>query len=405
MDITVLAYLEPDEKEPDVAVQQVADGLTESGHKTSILTIRHDVDELIRGLKSRKPQLVFNLVESFGDDILGGVIGVAGVLDLLQIPYTGGGPGEIFLQEDKALTKKLLAFEGIPYPDFATFPADADFETGGNLRMPLFVKPLRMDASIGIDERSLVRNTQQMMERVLYIQRTFGDAALAEEYIEGREFYVGVLGNDELAAFPPIEIDFSGLPEGSLKVMDNKAKFDESSERYHGTKAVIANIDAELKAKLHKASVDAYRALRVCDYGRVDLRLTETGEVYVIEVNANCYLEQHSEFATAAAAHGIAYPRSSTASPSWPSSAGSIAAARRNGARKRAAPRRRGRRAADSQRLGCSPLLLFSGSVGSRLRRHRYRHDSDRRERAAPGSAPGSPENTRRDERSSWRAK
>ena len=141
-----------------------------------------------------------------------------------------------------------------------------------------------------------MRNTQQMMERVLYIQRTFGDAALAEEYIEGREFYVGVMGNDELAAFPPIEMDFSGLKEGSLKVMDNEAKFDESSERYHGTKAVIATIDAELKAKLHKASIDAYRALRVCDYGRVDLRLTETGEVYVIEVNANCYLEQHSEF-------------------------------------------------------------------------------------------------------------
>jgi D-alanine-D-alanine ligase len=239
---------------------------------------------------------------------MGGVIGVAGVLDLLQIPYTGGGPGEIFLQEDKALTKKLLAFEGIRYPDFATFPADANFETGGNLRMPLFVKPLRMDASIGIDEKSLVRNTQQMMERVLYIQRTFGDAALAEEYIEGREFYVGVMGNGELVAFPPIEMDFSGLKEGSLKVMDSSAKFDESSDRFHGTKAVIATIEPELKAKLQKASIDAYRALRVCDYGRVDLRLTETGEVYVIEVNASCYLEEQSEFATAAAAHGIPYP-------------------------------------------------------------------------------------------------
>jgi D-alanine-D-alanine ligase len=174
--------------------------------------------------------------------------------------------------------------------------------------MPLFVKPLRMDASIGIDEKSLVRNTQQMMERVLYIQRTFGDAALAEEYIEGREFYVGVMGNGELTAFPPIEMDFSGLKEGSLKVMDSSAKFDESSDRFHGTKAVIAAIEPELKAKLQKASIDAYRALRVCDYGRVDLRLTETGEVYVIEVNASCYLEEQSEFATAAAAHGISYP-------------------------------------------------------------------------------------------------
>jgi D-alanine-D-alanine ligase len=103
-------------------------------------------------------------------------------------------------------------------------------------------------------------------------------------------------------------MDFSGLKEGSLKVMDSSAKFDEKSDRFHGTKAVLADIEPELKAKLQKASVDAYRALRVCDYGRVDLRLTETGEVYVIEVNASCYLEEQSEFATAAAAHGIPYP-------------------------------------------------------------------------------------------------
>src|SRR6185503_4922913 len=107
MDITILCYLEPDEPKPDVVVDQVAAGLAEGGHKTSVLTIRHDLNELIDDLKSRKPQLVFNLVESFGDDIIGGVMGVTGVLDLLQIPYTGGGPGEIFLQEDKALTKKL----------------------------------------------------------------------------------------------------------------------------------------------------------------------------------------------------------------------------------------------------------------------------------------------------------
>jgi len=307
MDITILAYLEPGDSTPDVVVEQAAAALKKCGHKISVLTVRSDVEELIHGLEARKPQLVFNLVESFGDDILGGVMGVAGVLDLLQLPYTGGGPGEIFLQEDKALAKKLLAFEEVRYPDFATFPANADFETGGNLRMPLFVKPLRMDASIGIDEKSLVRNTQQLMERVLYIQKTFGDAALAEEYIEGREFYVGVLGNAELEAFPPIEMDFSGLKEGSLRVMDNQAKFDENSERFRGTKAVVAEIEPELRAKLHKASIDAYRALRVCDYGRVDLRLTETGEVYVIEVNAACYLEESSEYVTAAAAHGIPY--------------------------------------------------------------------------------------------------
>ncbi|HLF13028.1 MAG TPA: D-alanine--D-alanine ligase [Gammaproteobacteria bacterium] len=308
MDITILAYLDPGEERPDVVMEQVAKGLETVGHKTSILPIRHDVGEVIDGLKARKPDLVFNLVESFGHDILGGQIGVAGLLDLLELPYTGGGPGEIFLQEDKALSKKLLAFEQIRYPDFATFAPNAEFETGGNLRMPLFVKPLRMDASIGIDERSLVRNTQQLMERVLYIQKTFGDTALAEEYIEGREFYVGVLGNQELIVFPPLEMDFSGLKTGSVRVMDSEAKFDETSERFHGTTAVLPDLEPELKARLQRVSLEAYRALRVRDYGRIDLRLSETGEIFVIEVNANCYLEQTSEFATAAAAQGIAYP-------------------------------------------------------------------------------------------------
>ena len=308
MDITILVYLEPGDEQPDVVAEQVATALGSRGHKTSILTIRHDVSELVEGLRKRKPSLVFNLVESFGDDILGGAMGVAGVLDLLQVPYTGGGPGEIFLQEDKALAKKLLAFEQIPYPDFATFAPSADFETGGNLRMPLFVKPLRMEASIGIDERSLVRNTQQLMERVLYIHKTFGDAALAEEYVEGRELYVGILGNDSPIALPPIEMDFSGLKDGSVQIMDNQAKFDETSERFHGTKAIFPELEPELRARLQRVSTAAFRALRVRDYGRVDLRLTETGEIFVIEVNANCYLEQGSEFARAAAAHGIEYP-------------------------------------------------------------------------------------------------
>jgi D-alanine-D-alanine ligase len=287
MKITILAYLEADAKEPDVVMPQVAEALEAAGHKPTIVTIHDDAAEIVQGIRGSKPDLVFNLVESFADDIIGGLMGVVGLLDLLQLPYTGGGPGELYLQEDKALSKKLLAYEQV---------------------LPLFVKPARMDASLGIDEKSLVRNARQLMERISYIHKTFGDTALAEEYIEGREFYVGVLGNEQPIAFPPIEMDFSGLPEGSVPIMDNEAKFDESSDRYHGTKAVVADVDAELKRKLQKVSLDAYRALRVRDYGRIDLRLTDSGEVYVIEVNANCYLEKDSEFAMAAAAAGIDYP-------------------------------------------------------------------------------------------------
>lgn len=309
MNITLLAFLEKDAEKPDVVIDQVSEALTSAGHTISTLVLHEGVCALEQGLRSRKPELVFNLLESFGDDILGGQMGVCGVLDLLQLPYTGGGPGELYLQEDKALAKKLLAYEQVLYPDFASFTPNADFETGGKLRMPLFVKPARSDASIGIDaETSLVRNTQDLLRQVLSIHEKFNDSALAEEYIEGREFYVGVLGNGQPTVFPPIEMDFTGMPADMPRVLDNKAKFDETSEQFKGTKAVVANLEPELKAKLQKVALDAYRALRVRDYGRIDLRLTESGEIYVIEVNANCYLEKNGEFAMAAAAGGMDYP-------------------------------------------------------------------------------------------------
>lgn len=307
MNIAILAYLEPGEKKPDIVMEQVGEVLKGAGHSVTVLTVSDDVLHLVQTVRDAKPDLIFNLLESFNNDMIGGSMGVAGVLDLIQVPFTGGGPGEIYLQEDKTLAKKLLDFEEVKYPDFASFAPNADFETGGNLRMPLFVKPQRMEASQGIDAKSLVRNTQELMERVLKIHKTIGDAALAEEYIEGRELYVGVLGNGQPTAFPPIELDFSGLPDGSLKVLDSAAKWDEKSDRYKGTKSVIADLPADLCARVQKVAIDAYRAVRVRDYGRVDIRLTDGGEIYVIEVNASCYLEKNSEFAMAAKEHGLEY--------------------------------------------------------------------------------------------------
>lgn len=309
MKITVLGYLDKEGGDiADVVVGQVAEALRQGGHKVSIFGVHGDPRKLLSGLQRRRPELVFNLMEMFGDNLLGAVP-IVGTLDLLGLAYTGAGPGEYYLQEDKALTKKLLAFDGIAYPDFAVFSRDADLETGGNLRMPLFVKPLRMDASIGIGAKSLVHGTRDLMERVLEIHDKVNDSALVEEYIEGREFYVGVLGNQSPTAFPPIEMDFSGMPDGTPRILDAKAKWDTKSAEYQGTQAVLAdNLPDELRARLQKVALDAYRALRVRDYGRIDLRLTETGEIYVIEVNASCYLEQSGEFVTAAAAHGVDYP-------------------------------------------------------------------------------------------------
>ncbi len=312
MNITVLTYLDSEDensKDYEAVVPQVARTLRSLGHRVSILGAHGDVKRLIAGLSRRRPELVFNLMEMFADNVFGD-IPVTGLLDLMGLRYTGSGPGELYLSQDKGLTKKLLAFDGILYPRFAVFSKQqGSFETGGNLRMPLFVKPLRSDSSLGIGGKSLVHDAVALMERVTAIRKELNDSALAEEYIEGREFYVGVLGNGQPKALPPIEVDFTGFPEGVPKVLDSKAKWDESSKEYKGTKSVLANLPDELRAKLQKVAVDAFRALRVRDYGRVDLRLTDTGDIYVLEVNASCYLERSSEFAMAAGAAGLDYPR------------------------------------------------------------------------------------------------
>jgi D-alanine-D-alanine ligase len=312
MNVTVLTYLDSEDensKDYEAVVPQVARTLRGLGHRVSVLGAHGDVKRLIAGLSRRKPDLVFNLMEMFGDNVFGD-IPVTGLLDLLGLRYTGSGPGELYLSQDKGLTKKLLAFDGILYPRFAVFSKQqGSFETGGNLRMPLFVKPLRSDSSLGIGGKSLVHDAVALMERVTAIRKELNDSALAEEYIEGREFYVGVLGNGQPKALPPIEVDFTGFPEGVPKVLDSKAKWDEGSKEYKGTKSVLANLPDELRARLQKVAVDAFRALRVRDYGRVDLRLTDTGDIYVLEVNASCYLEKSSEFAMAAAAGGMDYPK------------------------------------------------------------------------------------------------
>jgi D-alanine-D-alanine ligase len=310
MNITILTGLEKQGDACDPVVDQVAGALRENNHEVSILKVYKDVREIVDGLdggKGEKPELVFNLLESFGTNTAGDVA-VTGLLDLLGVRYTGGGPGELYLRQDKGLAKKVFAFENILYPHFAVFSQNSDFETGGNLRMPLFVKPLTADASIGIDGDSLVRDSTALMKRVLHIHEKVNDAALVEEYIEGREFYVGVLGNREPVAFPPIEMDFSGLPEGAPRVLDSKAKWSPESPEYKGTQSILPDLPDELRARLQKTALDAARAVRVRDYGRVDLRLTDTGDIYVIEVNANCYLESSGEFAVAGQASGLEYP-------------------------------------------------------------------------------------------------
>ena len=307
MRVTVLTFLEKEGVDAhDVVVDQVCTALRAAGHKPKILGVHNDINLLVDGIRAHRPHLVFNLVEQWGKNVRGDVA-VAGTLELLGMRHTGGGPGELFLRQDKALTKELLAYHGVPFPNYAVFRRDSFPDTGVRLRMPLIVKPLRMDASIGIDSSSVARSTTQMMKRVVAIHEKVKDSALVEEYIEGREFYVGVMGNRKPIALPPIEMDFSALPKHMPRILGRRAKWVPSSREYKGTQSKLAEVGDVLKERLQTVAVEAYRALRVRDYGRVDLRVTPEGEIYVIEVNASCYLEQTAEFATAAKAAGLSY--------------------------------------------------------------------------------------------------
>ena len=236
-------------------------------------------------------------------------MGVTGVLDLLQVPYTGGGPGELYLQEDKALSKKLLAYEQVLYPDYARVRSASRFRNGGQ-PADAAVRQAGADGRLARDRREVAGPQHPGADGAgrRIIHKTFGDAALAEEYIEGREFYVGVLGNQDPLAFPPDRDGFLRPARRQRAVHGQQGQVRRDQRpRIQGHKAVIAKLDPELKARLQKMALDAYRALRVRDYGRIDMRLTDSGEIYVIEVNASCYLEEESEFAMAAAADGIDY--------------------------------------------------------------------------------------------------
>ncbi len=305
MKITILADLYKDGT-CDPAVDQVAAALRMGKHKVSRLLVPDDLKAVTVGLTRRKPDLVFHMIHDFGGE--SGLIATAAIIDALKLPYTGGGPGELFIRGNKHLAKKILAYEKLTCPDFAIFSKDSSLETGGHLRMPLIVKPLERDGSIGIGANALVRTVPEMMERVLAIHRKVKDSALVEEYVEGREFFIGVLGNRDPIAFAPVEMDFSGLPAGAPHVLDYKAKWDKKSAEFKGTNAVVPELPEELTACLQKVALDACRALLVRDYARVDVRLTDTQQIYVIEVNANCDLGQTSEFATGALASGLDYP-------------------------------------------------------------------------------------------------
>jgi D-alanine-D-alanine ligase len=310
MKIVILHSEDAVEPPVDPVLAQIANVLKGAAHETSFQVVLSDVVALATALRAAEPALVVNLAEAFdGKSALES--NVAALLNLLDLRYTGSSPAGLMLAGDKALSKKMLSFHGVRSPEFATVHR-GDVEWAGDLAFPLIVKPPQEDASIGITHASVVHNVQELLAQMGEVQGRFHQPPLVEQFIDGREFYVGVIGNADARALPPLEMDFSGFPTDRPRIASWAAKWGEEGEgdgaEYAGTRTIIPNdLTPELDERLRTTALDAFHALRLRDYARVDMRATEAGDVYVIEVNPNCYLEQNSEFARAAAADGMPY--------------------------------------------------------------------------------------------------
>jgi D-alanine-D-alanine ligase len=250
--------------------------------------------------------LVFNLTESYaGDDTKD--MNIAAYLDLLDCPYTGAGPHAMYLAQDKSLAKKIFAFHGIKTPYFAT-SYRGKLDHSQDIAFPLIVKPTSEDGSIGIDTGSVVESVKELMERIHYIQEEFDSPALIEEYIEGREIYAAILGNDSPEVLPMVELDLSKLPKGTPKIAGKEVKWEKETEAYKVTKSAPAeDLDEATTKRLSETALAAYQALKLRDYGRIDMRLSKKGEVFVIEANPNPRLASTAEFAMAAKKAGRNY--------------------------------------------------------------------------------------------------
>jgi D-alanine-D-alanine ligase len=284
---------------------EVAEALVKLGHEP----VMHELDgtpKSLLGLARIECDLVFNLTESFGDDDTAD-FKIAGFLELIGKRYTGSGTHGLMLAQDKAIAKKIFAFHGIHTPVFAkSFRGRLDFSH--DLQFPVIVKPAREDGSIGIEFSAVVNSIRELMERMDWLHAHFNSPVLIEEYIEGREMYVGVIGNDNPEALPIVELDLSKLPDGTPRIAAAEVKWGKGTSAYRDTKSAIAtDLPEETALTLQQTAVAAYQALELRDYGRVDMRLQADGRVHVIEVNPNPWLSSKAEFAMAARRAGRTY--------------------------------------------------------------------------------------------------
>jgi len=287
-------------------VTAIEGSLRRLGYTPMVLEIWDDLQETLAQLTRRKLSFVFNLCESIqGDSTLEPCLPSA--LEVIRLPYTGSAPLTLGLALHKGRAREILHYHRIPYPRFAVLSAPPRERPRG-MSFPMIVKPSREDGSLGITRDSVVRDVAHLRDQVAYIARLFQQPAIVEEYIEGREFNVALLGESEPDVLPLSEIDFSGLDPSLPPIVSYDAKWNVKSPYYTGTvPRCPADLDDETAERIRRVAIAAYKAIGVRDYGRVDIRLAQDGTPYVLEVNPNPDISPKAGLARAAAAAGISY--------------------------------------------------------------------------------------------------
>ena len=320
--LRVLVLVDPALVPPDstdgYSVQEINEWKTEydivstlraAGHEVRPLGVEDELKAVRDEIEGFKPHVVFTLLEDFHGKVIYDQ-NVASFLELMRIPYTGCNPRGLMLARGKDLSKTLVHYRRVAVPAFAVFPMRRKVKRPARLALPLIVKSLSEDASLGISQASVVDTDEKLAERVAFIHERIGTAAIAEQYIEGRELYVGVLGNERLRVLPVWELKFGSMGEGGARtIATEKVKHDLQYQERHGVaeKPAVDLLPA-VEAALPRLSKRIYRILGLSGYARIDYRISPDGQMWCLEANPNPEISMGEEFASAAAQAGITYP-------------------------------------------------------------------------------------------------
>lgn len=277
------------------------------GHEVKPLGVRNDLGVIRNAIEEWKPHIAFNLLEEF-DGVAVYDQNVVSYLELLRVPYTGCNPRGLMLAHDKALCKKILSYHRIHTPEFAVFPIGGAVKRPKRLSFPLIIKSVSEEASLGISQASIVEDDEKLRERVAFIHNSVGTGALVEQFIEGRELYVGVLGNRRLQVLPVWELILDKMPEEAKRIATERVKWSSKYQKKYGiTSREAQNLPEGAAEKIQHLAKRIYRTLGLSGYARIDFRMDQNGKVSVLEANPNPQIAHDEDFSDSAEKAGLSY--------------------------------------------------------------------------------------------------